>query len=87
VVIALPEDMLTAMSDASPCKPVTIAEAAPAPDAIKALKAELEKAERPLIITGGGGWTDKAALTCKPLPRPTAFPCWQPSASMTGSTT
>jgi acetolactate synthase-1/2/3 large subunit len=57
VVIALPEDMLTAMSDASPCKPVTIPEAAPAPDAIKALKSELEKAERPLIITGGGGWT------------------------------
>ena len=47
VVIALPEDMLTSMSDAAPCKPVTIPEAAPAPDAIKALKTELEKSERP----------------------------------------
>ena len=57
VVIALPEDMLTAMSDVAPCKPVSIPEAAPAPDAIKALKAALDKAKRPLIITGGGGWT------------------------------
>ncbi len=61
VVIALPEDMLTSMSEAPPCKPVIIAEAAPAPAAIEALADELTAAKRPLIITGGGGWKGQGA--------------------------
>ncbi len=64
VVIALPEDMLTAMSDVVPCRPVNISEAAPAPAALKALTAELVAAKRPLIITGGSGWHEEG---CKNL--------------------
>ena len=57
VVVALPEDMLTSISSAEPCLPVTIAEAAPPYKAVTKLANELAKASRPLIIMGGGGWT------------------------------
>jgi acetolactate synthase-1/2/3 large subunit len=61
VVVALPEDMLTSLSQASPCLPVTIAEAAPPHEAVTALAQELAKASRPLIIMGGGGWTQEGS--------------------------
>ena len=61
VVVALPEDMLTSLTDVGPCDPVVIPEAAPAPDTIVALERELAAAQRPLIIAGGGGWTHDGA--------------------------
>ena len=61
VVVALPEDMLTSLTDAAPCDPVIIPEAAPAPETISALENELSNAQRPLIIAGGGGWSDDGA--------------------------
>mgnify|MGYP003647386625 FL=1 len=57
VVVALPEDMLTDMSDARPAPPVKLAEAAPSVDAIHELRRLLGRAERPLIVLGGGGWS------------------------------
>ena len=61
VVVALPEDMLTSLTDADPCEPVIIPEAAPAPGTIAALETELSNAHKPLIIAGGGGWSDEGA--------------------------
>ena len=61
VVLALPEDMLTAVSDALDARPVRIAEPAPRPEDIATLAAMLAKAERPLAILGGPGWTKTAA--------------------------
>ncbi len=59
VVIALPEDMLTSLTDAAPLTgPAIIAEAAPAPAALEQALAVLGRAERPLILIGGGNWTD-----------------------------
>ncbi|WEF25280.1 thiamine pyrophosphate-dependent enzyme [Paracoccus sp. S3-43] len=65
VVIALPEDMLTAPTDAQPLTgPSRIAEPAPLPAALDQALALLAEARRPLILTGGCTWTDagKTAL-------------------------
>ena len=61
VVIALPEDMLTAMATVADAPRVTPAVASPAPTDIERLGAMLETAQRPLAILGGSGW-DEAAI-------------------------
>lgn len=65
VVIALPEDMLTSLTDTLPLAgPSRIAEPAPLPAALDQALAMLAGARRPLILTGGCTWTaqGKAAL-------------------------
>lgn len=58
VVIALPEDMLTTLTDAAPLAgPAKIAEPAPAADAVEDALALLAGAARPLILMGGCNWT------------------------------
>ncbi|XDZ63137.1 thiamine pyrophosphate-dependent enzyme [Alphaproteobacteria bacterium LSUCC0396] len=61
VVVALPEDMLTAPTSAKACAPVNI----PAPDISPAQRDQLAgllmAARRPLILYGGAGWTSDAA--------------------------
>ena len=61
VVVALPEDMLTARSSAKPCLPVTI----PAPDISLFQRDQLfhflSNAKRPIVLYGGSGWTADAA--------------------------
>ena len=60
VVVALPEDMLTAVTTAKPCLAVTI----PAPDISPIQRDQivslLGEAKRPVVIYGGGGWTEHA---------------------------
>ena len=56
VVIALPEDMLRSRAEAKPSPKVTLAEPAPTPEAIYALQKAFARAERPLLLIGGGGW-------------------------------
>ena len=59
VVIALPEDMLTSLTDAVPLTaPARVAEAAPDAAAVAEALALLAQAERPLILMGGSTWTD-----------------------------
>ena len=60
VVLALPEDMLLELSEVADATPHRIAEAAPTPGAMAELRARLAKAERPLVIAGGGGWDQGA---------------------------
>ncbi|APE44020.1 thiamine pyrophosphate-binding protein [Sulfitobacter alexandrii] len=65
VVVALPEDMLTSLSDAAPLAgPARIEEPAPSPAAMEEALAMLSGAERPLILIGGCNWTPegKAAI-------------------------
>ncbi len=65
VVIALPEDMLTSLTDTAPLtKPAKITEAAPTAETIIETLALLASAQRPLILMGGTNWTDagRAAL-------------------------
>ncbi len=65
VVIALPEDMLTSLTDAAPLTgPAKVVEPAPSGAAVEEALALLGKAKRPLILIGGVNWTDegRAAL-------------------------
>ena len=60
VVIALPEDILHADGGPAPIRPVTPARAALDPAFVEQVRARLAKAERPLLVLGGSGWTDEA---------------------------
>ena len=60
VVIVLPEDMLRVATSAPVLPRVAPALAAPAPEALHALRAMLLEAERPFVIAGGSGWTADA---------------------------
>jgi len=61
VVLVLPEDMLTT-STAAPVLPRAVpAQAWPAPGALRELRAMLARAQRPLAIVGGSGWSAESA--------------------------
>lgn len=65
VVVALPEDMLTSLTEAEPLRgPAEIAEPVPAPAAVEKARAILAAAKRPVILYGGCNWSDagRAAL-------------------------
>ena len=81
VVLALPEDMLVDVAhvdDARPARPVTNG---PTPAAIAAVVGHLERAERPLMLVGGPGWTAAAgqavlrAAHALSVPVVTSFRC------------
>ncbi len=57
VVIALPEDMLRSGTEAVATPKVKLAESAPTPDAIYDLQKAFARAEKPLLLIGGGGWS------------------------------
>jgi acetolactate synthase I/II/III large subunit len=61
VVLALPEDMLSSETDAADGLPFHIVQPFPGAEQIGALQGMLERAERPLAILGGGGWTSRTA--------------------------
>ena len=62
VVLVLPEDMLTRMTDAKPLPRVEAVQSWSDPTALLALRELLLKSERPFVIAGGGGWTPASAL-------------------------
>jgi len=62
VVLALPEDMLTTPTAAPVLPRVEPALAWPDPLALEELGRLLERAERPVAIVGGPGWTAESAL-------------------------
>ena len=57
VVLGLPEDMLSATAQAADAKAARFAEPAPSAADIEQLQAALGKAQRPLMIIGGPGWS------------------------------
>ena len=61
VVLALPEDMLAATSDAADAPVFHRNQPSPAAEDIDALRGLLERAERPFALLGGAGWTPAAA--------------------------
>ena len=61
VVVALPEDMLVAMSDRTPCAPVVIPEPAVSEDTASRISDMLAAAEKPVILLGGTRWTADSA--------------------------
>ncbi|MEQ8504503.1 MAG: thiamine pyrophosphate-binding protein [Rhodospirillales bacterium] len=63
VVLALPEDMLTeeVLEQAAIPGPAHVVQSHPGPEAMAELRAMMETAERPLMILGGGSWTEQAS--------------------------
>ena len=63
VVLALPEDMLTedVIGDVTIPDAAHVVQAHPGPDQMADLRDMMETAERPLMILGGGSWTEQAA--------------------------
>ncbi len=59
VVLALPEDMLSRDTDATPRPRVERPAQAPCPDAMQAMMALIADAAAPLAIVGGAGWNAK----------------------------
>ncbi|MFN0038961.1 MAG: thiamine pyrophosphate-binding protein [Burkholderiales bacterium] len=60
VVLALPEDMLTETVVADDARPYRRIKAHPGNTDLEALRALLMKSERPLVILGGGDWSEGA---------------------------
>ncbi|MFN3169204.1 MAG: thiamine pyrophosphate-binding protein [Hyphomicrobiales bacterium] len=64
VVLALPEDVLSAELNERPTAPprATLATAAPSAADVMHVAMLLSQAQRPFVIVGGGGWTGEAAI-------------------------
>jgi len=60
VALALPEDMLRALSGPQKLVPYTAARAHPSAADLGKIKTLFEGAERPLMMLGGSGWTNEA---------------------------
>src|SRR5690606_23441075 len=60
VVVVLPEDVLTDCVDVGDVPRPSAMEAAPQPAAVVDIVDRLSRAERPLLIVGGSGWTRQA---------------------------
>jgi acetolactate synthase-1/2/3 large subunit len=70
VVVALPEDMLTTRVAAPPMGRPRIPHAAPEPAAMAELQTLLDRAQRPVALVGGGGWSPEArSLLSREIPR------------------
>jgi acetolactate synthase I/II/III large subunit len=75
VVIALPEDMLTAMTDAAPLSGhARVAEPAPDAETVSDALALLSDAKRPLILTGGTNWTKQGRAHLQSFAEESAIP-------------
>ena len=59
-VLALPEDVLGESVEAARVQPLSIERARPASADMDRLGVLLGKAQRPIMIVGGGGWTEEA---------------------------
>ena len=60
VALALPEDMLTDTVQVADAAAYQRVQPGVAPGVIDSMRALLESAKRPLVIAGGGGWTEQA---------------------------
>ena len=61
VVLVLPEDMLTQITEAQPLPRVEAIQAWSDPGALRTLREMLLASKQPLVIAGGGGWTPQSA--------------------------
>ena len=59
-VVVLPEDVLRQTSEVADVGAYRVVRTQPGRDGMANLKAVLQKAERPVMMVGGGGWTDQA---------------------------
>jgi acetolactate synthase-1/2/3 large subunit len=65
VVLALPEDMLTATAEVADARPYRPVQAAPAAVQIAELRGMLANAQNPMLILGGSGWDAEACANIR----------------------
>src|SRR5439155_17008348 len=61
VVVALPEDVQRREADVPDAEAYRAVRPSPSPEAVREARAMLARAQRPLVIVGGGGWSEQAA--------------------------
>jgi acetolactate synthase-1/2/3 large subunit len=74
VVISLPEDVLFAQADVADVEPLPIERRSAAPADFKRLHELLEQASKPLIIVGGGAWTERASRDLRAFAEASSLP-------------
>ncbi len=74
VVLALPEDMLTAQASVADARRYQPVQAAPAAAQIDALRAMLAAARRPFVLVGGAGWDAQACQDLRRFAEANALP-------------
>jgi len=74
VVLALPEDVLDAITDAQDTRCHQAVQAAPSDTQIAALRRQLGKARQPLVLIGGPGWSAAAAENLLAFAEASALP-------------
>ena len=65
VVLSLPEDVLSSMSDVADSLPAQLVETAPSDQQMVQVRELLGRARKPLVIVGNLGWTPEAAAQFK----------------------
>jgi acetolactate synthase-1/2/3 large subunit len=74
VVLALPEDMLTARADVADAPCVDAVAAAPSRDDVRAIEALLRDARRPLVLVGGSRWSTEARAALRQFAEASQLP-------------
>ena len=74
VVIALPEDMLASDTDVADAQPFHVVQPHPGEQQIEELRGLLARAERPLVLVGGAGWTPSASKDMRTFLEANALP-------------
>jgi Thiamine pyrophosphate-requiring enzymes [acetolactate synthase, pyruvate dehydrogenase (cytochrome), glyoxylate carboligase, phosphonopyruvate decarboxylase] len=74
VVIALPEDMLSARADVADAPYVDAIAASPSPEDVRTVERQLRSARRPLVIVGGSRWTDQARVSLRQFAEASGLP-------------
>ncbi|MEL6998216.1 MAG: thiamine pyrophosphate-binding protein [Pseudomonadota bacterium] len=74
VVVALPEDMISSATHAARGMAIRVARPAPDPAAVDEAMAMLATAQRPLVLAGGGGWTDAGRALLKDFAESSGLP-------------
>ena len=74
VVLALPEDMLSASASVADTGAYTPIQASPGPAQIEQVRAMLAGAQRPIAILGGGGWSPQACADFRTFAQANALP-------------
>jgi acetolactate synthase-1/2/3 large subunit len=65
VVLSLPEDVLSSMSDVADALPAQLVETAPSDQQMVQVRELLGRAQKPIVIVGNLGWTREAAAQFK----------------------
>ncbi len=74
VIVALPEDMLAEPTRAQAGPALRIARPEPDAAALAEIRARLEAAQAPVILVGGGGWTDAGRAALRAFAEANALP-------------